>query len=727
MLPNPDTPVTLAVRHLQEGRPDQAKVTLSAACHSGKADASEWFLYGASLHQLGELDAALEAFARSILLGPENPQAWSAKAAILLELKRPSEALDASNVALTLSPEAPELLHNTACIMEELGHAEAALAGYQRAIEQKPDFLPALINRTLLLARTHHLEAARAAAHQAVTRHPAEPECWYLIGDICLALMKPEEALKAFEQALKLESAYLPALMGRAMSLSALARFDEAFAVLGEVQESDAHFFAEYKSPLGADHEETSMARDPRRIFFVMQFMRLEICDWSERSRFYETLCEQIRQPERYITPLRDRGLPHPALTFALDPHLRLELMRQVAEGVAASVKTQAAFIRPKANPRGRLRIGYVSPDFRLHATAHLTRRLYGLHDRSRFEVFAYSLYPGDDSDLAADIRRDCDRFRQVAAFDSASLIRQIREDGIDILVDLAGYTRYARPEVFAARCAPVQVGYLGFPCTLGGETLDYVVVDSQVCPPGSECNWSEPLVRLPGVYAIYDDKSPVSAPVSRAYHGLPEQAIVLCCFNAAWKLSPEIFAVWMRLLNRIPQSILWLWGAVPAFQDNLRREARRAGADPERLVFAGSLKHSAHLARYPHADLFLDTLPCNAHTTAADALWMGVPVLTCLGNEMHGRVAASLLHAAGMPELVAPTLAEYEALAYRLATEPGVLSSLRDRLAALKRSGALFNTRDKVADLEMAYEMMWQQYHVGMPPAGFDVPPAKG
>jgi predicted O-linked N-acetylglucosamine transferase (SPINDLY family) len=509
------------------------------------------------------------------------------------------------------------------------------------------------------------------------------------------------------------------------MALSALGRFDEAFDAVREVRDKDAGFFANFKSPLSADHEDKSLAGDPRRIFCAMQFQRLERCDWTERKVFHETLCELILRPERYSIPLRDRSLPHPALAFPLGARLRQALAHQVAEGVAAEGKPFASGFISRTAPgdKQRLRIGYVSPDFRAHATAHLTRRLYELHDKDRYEVFAYALHPGDGSAIEADIRRGCEHFRRGAHLESGALVGAIRNDEIDILVDLAGYTRHARPELFAARCAPIQVGYLGFPGTLGGNALDYAMVDSIVCPEGCDCFWTESLVRLPGTYAIYDDQTPVAGRSARPDYGLPEQALVLCCFNAAWKINPQVFAIWMRLLARLPQAVLWLWSATPQVRGHLHREAARMEVDARRLLFCGPLEHAAHLARYPLADVFLDTLPCNAHTTAADALWMGVPVVTCVGEEMQGRVAASLLQAAGLSELVAADLADYESLIYRLATEPGILSGLHNKLAERKRVGLLFNTRSKVRDLERAFEMMWQRHCSGLPRTGFNVP----
>jgi predicted O-linked N-acetylglucosamine transferase (SPINDLY family) len=719
------TTISQAVRHLQAGQPEQARALLESACDGNDADANTWFLYGASLHQLARLEDALSAFAHAARLTPDNPQAWSAQAAVLLDMKRPAEALDASNAALALAPSDPEVIHNIACVREELGQYDTALEGYQRALEHEPGYLPSLLNLSLLHARFQRLDSAQAAARETLERHPDEPEAWYVFGDICFALLRPKEALSAFERAIALKPSHLPSLMGKAMALSGLARFDEAYEILRKVQETDAAFYASYKSPLPADYLETSLARDPRRMYCAIQFQRLERCDWSERGAFQDVVRTLIAHPERFPLPLKDVSLPHPALALDLDADERRALAAQVAEGVKAEAQRLALPFKSSRPPCGekRLRIGYVSPDFRRHATAFLARQLFGAHDRQGFEVLAYALHSGDGSAVEMSIRNGCDIYRQAANMDSAALVRQIRDDRLDILVDLAGYTRHARPELFAARCAPLQVGYLGFPGTLGGDALDYAIVDDVVCPDNRERFWSESLVRLPGTYAIYDDRTAVVATTTRAEHGLPTDGLVMCCFNTAWKINPEVFSVWMRLLRRLPRSVLWLWSANSFVPDNLRREARLAGVAPDRLVFAGPLDHAAHLARYPLADLFLDTLPCNAHTTAADALWMGVPVVTALGAQMQGRVAASLLRAAELPDLIAGGLAEYESLVCRLATERGVLLAFRARLAEYRRSGALFNTRRKVRHLERAYRMMWDRHCRGLPPAGFVVP----
>lgn len=715
-----------AVRHFHEGRLEQVVALLEDVCRSGQANSATWFLYGASLHRLGELTPALNAFNWIIQNWPDDAQAHSAQAAVLLDLKRPEEAIKSCNRALALAPDNAPEIYNASLVLEELGHLEAAAAGYRRALSRQPNFFAASLNLFALLARQGELEAANECAEYAIRQHPDVAECWFNLGDIRFARYRPHEALTAFSQALFLEPAMEKAAIGKGLALSALGFFPEAMTAFSHAIKLNPAVFEEYRSPLITDYIDTSFVLDPRRIFCNTQFQRLTHADWTERNNFVEVLRHLISSSAGFATPLLDRSLPHAAFALPLCPAERFDLARQVAAGVAEQaerINQGAPAHRRIRRDSDALRLGYVSPDFREHATAYLVRQMFSRHDRNRFKVFGYALTPYDGSRIACDIAAGCDEYAEVHGMSSMELVRKIRSDGIDILVDLAGYSSYARPEIFAARCAPLQAGYLVYPGSLGGAALDYALVDPTVCPSGSEVFWSESLLRLPGTYALFDDQVEVELTPGRHEAGLPHNAFVFCCMNSAWKITPEIFELWMRLLKRLSSAVLWLYGDDAQLHANLRMQAEHYGISPDRIIFADHVAHESHLARYPLADLFLDTLPCNAHTTAAEALWMGVPVLTCIGNEMHGRVAASLLQAAGLPELIATNLGDYEDMAYRLASEPGVLSAQRRRLGERRQAGKLFNTRDKVRDLERAYDMMWQRHLAGLLPVGFEVP----
>lgn len=363
-----------------------------------------------------------------------------------------------------------------------------------------------------------------------------------------------------------------------------------------------------------------------------------------------------------------------------------------------------------------------MSPDFRIHPIATVTRRLYALHDRERFEVYGYSLRPGDGSDIRRDIENGCDFFRELSGLDDRAAAEIIHRDGIDILIDLAGYTRFSRPEIFAMRPASLQASYLGFLHTTGGDFIDYFMADPVVVPAASGRFFTEKIAYLPS-YFLFDNQQEISPQkLTREELGLPAQGFVFCCHNSNFKITPVDFDIWMRLLKRVAGSVLWLYKSSEAVAANLRKEAEARGVNPDRLVFATLAPNPVYLARYRLADMFLDTAFYNAQTTAAEALWMGVPVLTCPGETMSSRVASGLLTALGLKEMIAGSPQEYEERAYHLATHPDELKEVREKLARNRLSATLFDTERQVRNLEAAYQMMWQRHEAGLAPESFQI-----
>jgi predicted O-linked N-acetylglucosamine transferase (SPINDLY family) len=359
------------------------------------------------------------------------------------------------------------------------------------------------------------------------------------------------------------------------------------------------------------------------------------------------------------------------------------------------------------------LRLGFVSADFRDHPTTHLLIDCWERLDRSQIETFAYSLFPAEESALGVRIERAFDHFAGVGDDDGAAIAQRIRDDGIDILIDLNGYTTHARPEIFVLRPAPIQISWLGYLGTLGAAWYDYVITDRFATPADQQDFFSERFLAMPCCLFPSDTLRIIAATVpSRADCGLPEDGFVFCCFNTPYKILPPVFDVWMRLLREVPGSVLWLSPGYPIACANLQREAIARGVDPRRLAFAPRVGLAEHRARHAHADLFLDTLPYNAGTTANDALFMGVPVLTCSGETMASRIAGSQLHAIGLPELVTTSLAEYEALALRLAREPETLAALRTRLAANRHTHPLFDMARYTQDFEALLLHTWDERH---------------
>ena len=444
----------------------------------------------------------------------------------------------------------------------------------------------------------------------------------------------------------------------------------------------------------------------------------LDGCEWDCVDRWREAF------------DLSMTRLPPESWAQRIQPFVSLMLLpRDVAKQVA--VLHAAAIVKAVGTPDGaprtmstrrsrdKIRVGYVSADFNQHATAELTYSLYECHDRRRFEVYGYSIGPNDHGEYRKHIESTCDRFFDVREESEERIAARLRADEIDVLVDMKGYTDGHRMGIFARRAAPVQISYLAYPGTTGADFFDYFISDAIATPPGTEDEFTENLVYMPHTYQVNHGAQPAPAGrgVSRSAHHLPEDAFVFCDFNQARKIDRRIFGVWMSILRRVPKGVLWLLRPDELAEANLRKYARQQGVDPVRLVFAEPVAKSLHVARFGLADLFLDTLICNAHTGASDALWAGVPLLTCPGARFSARVAASILHAGGLPELVAGDLSAYEELAVGLASDPRQLALLKRRLHERRSSSPLFDTGRYVRNLETAYERMHELRCRGKPP----------
>jgi predicted O-linked N-acetylglucosamine transferase (SPINDLY family) len=460
----------------------------------------------------------------------------------------------------------------------------------------------------------------------------------------------------------------------------------------------------------------------------------MDLCDWQAVAAEVDRLKAEAQDADR-AESWADAIAPFESLLLPFSPEFQLRVARHHAARYAAMADTASGRPRIDAAPRrhGRsaplrdaakkpLRIGYLSADFHDHATAHLSAGLYAAHDRTRFEVCAYSighhaaLTHSDGAAYRRRIEEGCDRFVDLSSLPAQAAAQRIAADGVDILIDMKGYTGGSRPEILARRAAPVQVSFLGYPGTMGADFIDYLVADRVVVPPGAERWYSERLAYMPASYQINDDTQAIGGKAgelaaetpSRAALGLPEHGVVFCCFNHVYKTEPVIFGAWMRILSAVPGSVLWLQSGHPVAEGRLRAAADAAAVDPARLVFAGYAPKSAHLARLVQADLFLDTHVVNAHTTASDALWAGVPLLTFPGESFASRVAASLLSAIGLPECAAKSISEYERLAIELARDPGRCLALRERLRVNRATMPLFDTQGYVRALEAQYQSMW-------------------
>jgi predicted O-linked N-acetylglucosamine transferase (SPINDLY family) len=440
------------------------------------------------------------------------------------------------------------------------------------------------------------------------------------------------------------------------------------------------------------------------------------MCEWDD----FDSAALQIRA----ALAITD-GPPTPPFLLLSEPGITASEQRACSENWTAARLLAAGPLRASLDMRfdlarrARIRIGYLSNDFHDHATAHLLVETLEAHDRSRFEIRAYS-YCGVEGAMRTRLRAAFDAFADISALTDAEAARLINADGIDILIDLKGFTHGARTGVMMLRPAPVQVNFLGYPGTLGTGVCDYIVTDRFVTPLSSSPAYSEAFAYLPNAYQPHGRRAPLHTPPSRADAGLPEESFVYCCFNQAYKLTPFIFDLWARLLDATPGAVLWL-AAAPLAEGNLRNEIRGRGIDARRLIFAPHLPQADHLARLQLADLALDTAPFNSHTTASDALWAGVPIVTCAGDTFPSRVAGSLLRAIGLPELIAPDFGAYFEIALAMADDPSRCADLRAKLAANRLTTALFDVYAYTRALESLFEIMWSRRLAGASPGVID------
>ena len=590
--------------------------------------------------------------------------------------------------------EAPS--REAAAALHRAGDLEGAVRLYREFLKQAPADAGGWANLGIALRQLARLAEAETACRRALALDPNHANGGNNLGIVLAAQGRHAEAVDVYRAVLARHPRFHEAWCNLGLSLAAMDQIGEAKTSFGK-----------------------ALALAPGYTEALVQFVyhKLLCCDWEGLDDAIGRLSVVIRADAGAVNPFA-------LLAICRDPEEMLRAARHYAARIERTVKAATQPCpRTREGGRDKLRLGYVSGDFHQHATAVLTAELFEKHDRRHFEVFGYSFGPDTGDPMRKRVIRAFDRFVDISQQSAQQAAKTIREDGIDILIDLKGYTRGARTAIFALRPAPIQVNYLGYPGTMGARFIDYAIADRVVVPPGAESLYSEKIVRLPGSYQPNDSTRPVGidAP-SRASLGLPEQGFVFCCFNQTYKITPDMFAVWMQLLREVPESVLWLVAFNRVAPVRLAALANAAGVDAKRLVFAPKLPTTEHLARLRQADLFLDTHPCGAHTTASDALWAGVPVLTLAGEVLQSRVAASLLMALGLGELVTATLDGYYALARALAGAPDRVAALKAHLAAARRTSELFDGAAIARKLEAAYAAMWKRHEAGLPPEHIDL-----
>jgi len=602
----------------------------------------------------------------------------------------------------------PEMLVNYANVLAQLGNRPEALTQYDQALKQKKDFFEALFNRGNLYLEAGRTPEALADYDKALALRPDVPGAWNNRGTALRRLRKLEEALSCYERAVALAPSHVNAHTNRAIALfdlrrleAALAASNAALAVQGDFAEAlyvRGNILRDLGRPKEAqasyDHVLRVAPGHPHALNGLAQTSAI-LCDWPRTGALMPRLKSDVQAGRALIQPFVLMGYSEDGA-----------LLRRCAENtIRRMAPAQAPLSDRKPYGHDRIRLAYLSADFHQHPTAQLMVELFERHDRARFDVTAFAFGPDDGSAMRQRLVKAFDRFEDVRNLSDLDAAKLIRSREIDIAVDLNGHTHDSRPGIFSHRPAPVQVNYLVYPGTTGADYMDYILADRIVLPLDQQPFFNEKIVYLPDCYQANDASRVLGPMPSRTEAGLPQDGFVFCCFNNSWKITAPVFDIWMRLLQQVPGSLLWLLDS-PATA-NLRAAAEARGITADRLVFAPRLAPDRHAARHQLADLFLDTLPYNAHTTCSDALWAGVPVITCYGQAFHGRVAASLLKAIDLPELVTTRSEDYEALALELARNPALLKATRDKLQRNRLAASLYDSERFRKNIEAAYEAM--------------------
>jgi predicted O-linked N-acetylglucosamine transferase (SPINDLY family) len=712
----------MGVLALQMQQPQKALEVLSQAAQVQPHDLVVHMSLGAAHAALGRNEAAVSAYDRAIALAPGIPEAHFDRGNALRALGRNAEAALSFERALALNPNNPGARNNLGITLFESGRPEAALACYEQALALAPAYADAHYNRGNALFELKQYQAAAASFERALELDPHYVAAHLNRGGVLYKLRRYQDAVDSYDRVLAMAPGHAAAYCNRGSALLQLQRhaaavdsYDRAIALQPDYGEAyykrgDAlRELRSYEAAIASYDRALALGYAHGELLALRLSVKTQICDWNGLQADVDRLAAKTARHEAEANPF-----------LVLSLHAGGQLQRSAAERWVR-IRHPIDHALPPLQKRGRherLRIGYFSADLRAHPVACLIAGVFEAHDRSRFELTAFSYGPDTIDDTRRRIERSFEHFLDVRAKSDREIAQLARHLEIDIAVDLNGFTQHGRPDIFALRAAPLQISYLGYPGTTGAPYMDYLIADRTLVPEGNERFYSESLIYLPSSYQPNDDRRPIGERIFvRGELGLPQDAFVFCCFNNSFKILPPIFDSWMRILNQVEGSVLWLLQDNVSAARNLRHEAALRQVDPQRLIFAERLPMAEHLARQPLADLFLDTLPYNAHTTASDALWAGLPVLTCSGEAFASRVAGSLLHAIGLPELVTTTLQDYEALAVELARDPPRLQAIRQKLAAHRRSTPLFDTRLSARHLEAVYRQIYERYHAGLPP----------
>ena len=639
-----------------------------------------------TLYVLKHYEDSLINFNYALELYPEYAELWSNKGMVLKELKLFKEAINHFDTALTLKPDYAEAWSNRGIVLYELKQYEESISNYDQALGLKPNYAEAWSNKGISLCAIQAHEEAINHFNKAINLKPDYAEAWSNKGIVLYELKQYEESIATYDKALSLRPNYPEAWSNKGISLHELKKYDEAIT----------------------NHEQAlSLKPDVDWIYGDLRHLKMKICSWKNFHEDTKTICSKIEAHQKIIHPFS-------LLSLIDNPNLQKKCSEIYVEDKYPFNPALGNIL--KSPKKEKIRIGYFSADFRNHPVSLLTVELFELHDKDRFEVIAFSYGADDKSNMRLRLSKAFSQFIDVSLMADINIARLSRELSIDIAVDLSGHTAHSRMGIFAYRVAPLQLSYIGYLGTTGAQYFDYLIADKIIIPDSYENFYSEKILYLQSYQA--NDRKKVISEKSFTRHelGLPKNGFIYCCFNYSYKILPETFDCWMKILRASEESVLFLYAENSFVEENLKNYAEAAGVKSERLIFGKHMSLDEYLARYRVCDLFLDTYPYGAGTTASDALWAGLPVLTMAGQTFASRIAASLLNAIGLPELITSAQGDYEALAIELSKNPNKINALRQKLAENILSKPLFDTPLFTKNIEAAYSKIYERYQADLP-----------
>ena len=679
-------------------------------------------LIGACYKAIGQLKGAAKMFEKAVSIKPEYAEAHKNLGITLRDLGQMDEAVKSLNKAISAEPNNVDAHYNLAITLKDLNQSNSAIQSYKKAIEIKPDFVQAHNNLGNLYKDLGQTDKALKSYRKAIEIKPNFAHAHNNLGNTFKDLENYKDAIKSYEKAIAINPNFSEAHNNLGNVFKDIDELDKAVNSYQEAIKLNSDFAEAYYN-LGNTYKKLNR-KQKALVFFEkageinlnMDFIlgdiltaRIQFCDWTDYSILLESLQSKIVDNDKVVDPFNLLGLID-------DPALQ-KIAAQIFSNYHCSAKQ--TFEKSNLSPKNsKIRIGYFSADFHNHATMHLMAELFECHDKNFFELVAFSFGPDQVDSWRKKVLASFDKFIDVRLKTDQEVSVMARKLKIDIAVDLKGYTKDCRPNIFAKICAPVQVSYLGYPGTMGADYIHYLIADQTLIPEFNQHHYTEKIVFMPNSYQVNGSKRGISkASLLREDFGLPDKGFIFCCFNNTYKITPSSFSSWMQILKAVDGSVLWLFKSNKNSVKNLKKEAVKFGVKESRLIFASPMPVEDHLNRIRLADLFIDTHPYNAHTTSSDALRMGLPVLTCMGESFASRVAASLLNSINLPELITSTPEEYEALAIELATHPEKLKAIKDKLASNLSTAPLFDTKRFTKNLESAYTQMYERHQKGLEP----------